>query len=146
MTRASDLHDAAMERANLAFIARMRGDEVQARTLFEQAFALEVEGIAALEERERVEPWHSVLHRSAATLALDCERPRDAEKIAAKPSPKTPTPKSPRNYAMSSSRPSPACERPSQHQRKSPGAADDAAADEAEMFRVRVWAWTCSAP
>lgn len=84
MTRASDLHDKAMEQANLAFIARMRGDEAQAKTLFEQAFAHEIEGIAALEERERVEPWLSVLHRSAATLALDCERPRDAEKIAAK--------------------------------------------------------------
>ena len=84
MTRASDLHGKAMEHANFAFIARMRGDEAQARTLFEQAFALEVEGIAALEESERVEPWLSVLHRSAATLALDCDRPRDAEKIAAK--------------------------------------------------------------
>ena len=84
MTRASDLHDAAMERANLAFIARMRGDEAQAQTLFAQALADEVAGIAALEERERVEPWLSVLHRSAATLALDCDRPLEAEKIAAK--------------------------------------------------------------
>lgn len=84
MTRASDLHSKAMERANLAFIARMRGDEAQARILFEQAFAHEIEGIAALEERERVEPWLSVLHRSAATLALDCDLPREAERIAAK--------------------------------------------------------------
>ena len=84
MTRAGDLHNIAMERANLAFIARMRGDEAQARTLFEQAFADEAAGIEALEERERVEPWLSVLHRSAATLALDCDRPREAEKIAAK--------------------------------------------------------------
>ena len=83
MTRASDLHGKAMECANFAFIARMRGDEAQARTLFAQAFELEFEGIAALEESERVEPWLSVLHRSAATLALDCDRPRDAEKIAA---------------------------------------------------------------
>ena len=83
MTRASDLHSKAMERANLAFIARMRGDEAQAQTLFAQAFDDEVAGIAALEERERVEPWLSVLHRSAATLALDCDLPREAEKIAA---------------------------------------------------------------
>ncbi len=84
MTVASDLHKTAMEQANFAFVARMRGDEEEARRLFEEAYANEVAGIEALEEHERVEPWRSVLHRSAATLALDCDRPRDAEKIAAK--------------------------------------------------------------
>ncbi len=84
MTRANDLHNEAMECVDRAFFARKRGDEKAARQLFEEAFAKESAAIDALEEREREEPMYYVLHRSAATLALDCGLFREAEKIAAK--------------------------------------------------------------
>ena len=84
MTVGGDLHNQAMDCAGRAYIARMRGDEQEAQRLFTEAYEKEVAGIEALEEDERAEPWHSVLHRSAAWLALDCNRPREAEKVAAK--------------------------------------------------------------
>ena len=84
MSIASDLHDKAMECVDFAMSARRRGDEEESRRLYREAFALENEGIAALEERERLEPWFSVLHRSAAWLALNGDLPREAERIAAK--------------------------------------------------------------
>ena len=84
MTVANDLHNQAMESVDYAFFARKRGNEEEAQRFFEDAFAKEVAAINALEERERVEPMYSVLHRSAATLALDCGRLREAEKWAAK--------------------------------------------------------------
>ncbi len=84
MSIASDLHDKAMECVDFAMFAKRRGDEEEARRLYEEAYANEVAGIEALEEHERVEPWRSVLHRSAAWLAINCDRPRDAEKVAAK--------------------------------------------------------------
>lgn len=84
MTKANDLHNQAMTHVDDAFFARKRGDEEEALRFFEQAFASETAAIEALEERERGEPMYSVLHRSAAWLALDCNRPREAEKVAAK--------------------------------------------------------------
>ena len=84
MTTGSDLHNQAMDCAGRAYIARTRGDEQEALSLFAEAYEKEMAGIKALEEHERTEPWHSVLHRSAAWLALDCNRPREAEKVAAK--------------------------------------------------------------
>ena len=92
MTMANDLHNEAMEYAGHAFIARMRGNEEDAQTLFEEAFNKESAAIAALEEGERTEPWYSVLHRSAAWLALDCNRIRDSERFAAAALAKDPHP------------------------------------------------------
>ena len=50
--------------------------------LFQQALEHELAAIDALEEY--IEPTYSVLHRSAATLALDCNDLRKAEQLAAK--------------------------------------------------------------
>ena len=84
MTLANSLHTEAMDYAGRAFIARMRGHQQEALGLFEEALVKEKAAIDALEDRERIEPWYSVLHRSAAWLALDCDRPLEAEKLAAK--------------------------------------------------------------
>ena len=54
----------------------------EALLLFRQALALELAAIEALETY--VEPTYSVLHRSAATLALDCNELRKAEQLAAR--------------------------------------------------------------
>ena len=60
-----------MDFAGHALIERLHGNLEQANKLFEQA--LEGEELAAIEALpEPEEPTYSVLHRSAATLAMDC--------------------------------------------------------------------------
>ena len=74
------LHEEAMEFADIAFFARKKG-EVD-RFLEYSQLAFESEKAAALMiESEESEPTRSVLHRSAAVLALDCGKYREAEKL-----------------------------------------------------------------
>ena len=74
------LHDQAMEAAFLADLERRKGNERDAAKLFEKALDLERQAIA--EMTTPVEPTWSILHRSAGWLALDCNRPRQAEQLA----------------------------------------------------------------
>ena len=83
MSEINRLHDEAMDFAAFAFRERARGNAEKAHEFFEQALDYEVAAIDALGE-EYIEPTYSVLHRSAATLALDCKRYRKAEQLAAK--------------------------------------------------------------
>jgi len=66
-----------------ANVARMRGDNEQSRTLWRQAFETEREAAELLTEAHEHEPTRSILFRSAATLALDCGEPSEAERLAA---------------------------------------------------------------
>ncbi len=75
-------HNKAMEVAFFAEQERRRGNEKQATKLFEQALELELKALDEI--TEPVEPRYSVLHRSAGWLALDCNKPRLAEKLACK--------------------------------------------------------------
>ena len=84
MNPVSELHNKAMELADSAFSAQRRGRADEARALFEQALEHEKAAIAELEAHGRIEPNYSVLHRSAAWLALNGDLPREAERIAAK--------------------------------------------------------------
>ena len=81
MNTSNDLHRRAMDMAALALMDRMHGNTKQERARFERALDLELAAIAELEEP--VEPTFSVLHRSAATLALDCNQFRRAEQLVA---------------------------------------------------------------
>ena len=81
MNTSNDLHRRAMDVAALALMDRMHGNTKQEHARFERALDLELAAIAELEEP--VEPTFSVLHRSAATLALDCKQFRRAEKLVA---------------------------------------------------------------
>ena len=81
MNKSRSAHDRAMDLAFLADRARSQGAEEDATRLYEEALALEQKAIRDLETP--VEPTHSVLHRSAAWLALDCGHKRLAEKLAA---------------------------------------------------------------
>lgn len=82
MSAISDSHGRAMELAELALVARVRGQQDDAGKLFRQALECELEAIRGMEEfGRRIEPTYSVLHRSAATLALDCSDARGAERI-----------------------------------------------------------------
>ena len=82
MSAINDFHHEAMDFAALAFMERARGNAEKAIGFFEQALEYEVAAIDALDEY--VEPTYSVLHRSAATLALDCKLYRKAEQLAAR--------------------------------------------------------------
>lgn len=74
-------HDKAMELAALALLARQRGDEKKAKPLFREAFDLEREVADEIAPTD-LEPSRSVIHRSAATLALDCGEYVEAERLA----------------------------------------------------------------
>jgi hypothetical protein len=78
------LHNESMDKAELALLARMRGEHAAAEGLFRESLRLELEAIAAIELLPYAEPDYSILHRSAATLALDCNDPRIAEQLISK--------------------------------------------------------------
>ena len=82
MSEVNDLHNRAMDLAELALVERLRGNMEGAANFARQA--LESELTAIQELKEPVEPTYSVLHRSAGTLALQCHEYRLAERIAAK--------------------------------------------------------------
>ena len=66
-----------------AFLCIVHGKEDEAIPLYEQAFELEREAALNLLNREDLEPIRSILFRSAAALAKDCHRYKDAEKMIA---------------------------------------------------------------
>ena len=82
MSEINRLHDAAMDFAAFAFRERARGNTDKASKFFASALEHELAAIDTLDEY--IEPTYSVLHRSAATLALDCKQYRKAEQLAAK--------------------------------------------------------------
>jgi hypothetical protein len=78
----NELHDAAMNEAEYGFLARRKGSESEARMHFEKAYELEAQA-AHLTSDPALEPTRSVLHRSAASLAFNCGKMREAEKLIA---------------------------------------------------------------
>ncbi len=75
------LHRQAMELADDAFLKRFKGENGDAKSIFYQAFLKEKE--AAFESiLEKIgEPTTSVLFKSAASLALNCDELLEAEKL-----------------------------------------------------------------
>lgn len=65
-----------------ALLARLRHDHDKAAELFRKSLELELDAIKAM-EADPVEPTLSVLHRSAATLAMDCNDAELAERLVA---------------------------------------------------------------
>lgn len=63
------LHRQAMEQADCAIAAKLKGDLRAANHYFREAFRMESEAAALLEGKANVEPTRSVLLRSAAALA-----------------------------------------------------------------------------
>lgn len=85
MNALNNSHNKAMEFAELALTARAQGNQEQSICFFEKALEHELSAIAELDKNnEIIEPTYSVLHRSAGTLALDCNKTRKAEQIVAK--------------------------------------------------------------
>lgn len=79
MSRLGDLHSEAMAVADAAMVARVRGEDAGA--LLRRAFALEAEAARLARQIAAEEPTLSVLHRSAASLAMECGEYRDAERL-----------------------------------------------------------------
>ena len=80
MSKVGDLHNRAMELTDAAVRDRRQGDVAKAAALFEQALNHELDALAGLEQSDGLAA--AILHRSAAWLALDCNQPRLAEKLA----------------------------------------------------------------
>ena len=76
-----EVHFKAMLISQDAFVLAVHGKQDEAIPLYEQAFELERQAALSLLNIENVEPTRSILFRSAAALAMECHRYRDAEKM-----------------------------------------------------------------
>lgn len=74
-----ELHQLAMECADLAIAAQREDREQEARDLFQTAYDFERQAASLLSARMDAEPTRSILYRSAASLALDCGEEGEAE-------------------------------------------------------------------
>ena len=72
MTQVNVLHQEAMDLAELAQVAKLRGEVEQSNHLLREAFAQESSAAALIASHWETEPTRSVLHRSAASLAIEC--------------------------------------------------------------------------
>ena len=74
-------HRAAMNLMQQAIVLRETGKEAMAVELFVQTFELEKQAALMLLTDFDKEPTRSILYRSAASLAIDCGKYREAEKL-----------------------------------------------------------------
>jgi hypothetical protein len=75
-------HIRAMEYVDRVQDAKRRGDIAAMSQNFTEAFLLEKRAAEAMVPYSDVEPTRSVLLRSAASLALECKRDEEAERLA----------------------------------------------------------------
>jgi hypothetical protein len=75
------LHQQAMDLAEAATVARLRGLIEQAAQLTRQAFEQETQAASLIANTLEAEPTRSVLHRSAASLAIECGELQTAERL-----------------------------------------------------------------
>src|SRR5438270_607605 len=83
MKTVSDYHDRAMELADLALQARRSGDGEQSEAHDREALVSERRAAEMVAPDLGAEPTRSVLHRSAASLAVQCGEFREAERLIA---------------------------------------------------------------
>lgn len=81
MTIPSVLHNEAMTLADDAWLKRQEGDFVAYKEFIRAAFEKERAAVDALTGNLNKEPTRSVLLRSAASLALECGKTREAERL-----------------------------------------------------------------
>jgi hypothetical protein len=70
-----------MDLADQAYLARLHGDSAKSKELLRKAFEKEREAANIMVSNYDNEPTRSVLHRSAASLAIDCGEMREAERL-----------------------------------------------------------------
>ena len=83
MKSVRELHTKAMDLAELAFVVKLRGNLEKANQLSRQAFEYEAQAAKLVPDEPSSEPTRSVLYSSAASLALDCNEFREAERLIA---------------------------------------------------------------
>jgi hypothetical protein len=83
MSEMQAFHHRAMELVDVAERARREGNVQAAREQLRQAFEQEREAARLSAAQLELEPTRSVLHRSAAVLALECGALREAERLIA---------------------------------------------------------------
>ncbi len=83
MSQIQELHQQAMDLAQTAQVAKLTGNLQKAEQLFRQAFEKELLATELVASNLEAEPTRSVLHRSAATLAIDCGDVHTAERLIA---------------------------------------------------------------
>ncbi|MCA2672735.1 MAG: hypothetical protein ACK5VA_17845 [Pseudanabaena sp.] len=83
MMQVNVLHQEAMNLAELAQVAKLRGEIEQSNHLLRQAFTQESSAAALIANHWESEPTRSVLHRSAASLAIECEEFEIANRLIA---------------------------------------------------------------
>ena len=83
MSQIQSLHKQAMDLAEAAAVASLRGALELAAQLTRQAFEQETQAAALIASALDAEPTRSVLHRSAASLAIECGELRIAERLIA---------------------------------------------------------------
>jgi hypothetical protein len=79
--KSQELHIKAIEVADIAFIKKFNGLLDEAKVLFKQAFELEKAAAHAAMEQKVGEPSVSVLLKSAASLAINFDELKEAEKL-----------------------------------------------------------------
>lgn len=83
MSEIQMLHQHAMDLAEAAAVARLRGTPEQAAQLTRQAFEQETQAATLIASTPDAEPTRSVLYRSAASLAIECGELQTAERLIA---------------------------------------------------------------
>ncbi len=81
MTTVRELHKEAMRLAQLALVARHSGDHVRAKQLSRDAYKLEAQAADLVPDDETSEPTRSILYRSAASLAYQCDELYEAQRL-----------------------------------------------------------------
>ncbi|GAX46319.1 hypothetical protein NIES4075_73400 [Tolypothrix sp. NIES-4075] len=79
MSQIQAFHQQAMDLAEAAAVARLRGTPEQPAQLTRQAFEQEAQAAVLIASTLDAEPTRSVLHRSAASLAIECGELQAAE-------------------------------------------------------------------
>lgn len=83
MKKLNDLHQKAMDFSDMAFIAEREGNSQSMLEFSRQAFELETKAAEMLRNDLDAEPTRSILFRSAASMAMDCNEFRKAEQLIA---------------------------------------------------------------
>jgi tetratricopeptide (TPR) repeat protein len=83
MISIQELHRQAMDMAEQALIHKHQGELNKADELFRQAYDQEKESAEFFKTLLNEEPTRSVFYRSAASLALQCQQFREAERLIA---------------------------------------------------------------
>jgi hypothetical protein len=81
MNKITELHNEAMALVDRSLVLKLQGELEPSNRLLHQAFEKESEAAQLVATEIQLEPTRSVLFRSAASLALQCGKTREAEKL-----------------------------------------------------------------